>query len=74
MKGKGKVLSFGMEPVNVLPGFSCRRCATCCKGKVIVLTDQDFSRLKPHAKGVFFVKTSKLEKKLTGGGLQDFDG
>lgn len=66
MRVKGKVLSFGMEPVSALPGFSCRRCARCCKGKVVVLTDQDISRLKPHVKNEFFVKTSKLEKRLTG--------
>ncbi|MCX8182352.1 MAG: YkgJ family cysteine cluster protein [Candidatus Methanomethyliaceae archaeon] len=64
--GKGKALSFGMEIVSALPGFSCRRCASCCKGKVVVLTDQDISRLKPHAKKEFFVRTSKLEKILTG--------
>lgn len=61
-----KVPFFGFERVTVLPGFSCKRCAICCKGKVVVLTEEDISRLKQHVDKEFFEKTTKLEKRLTG--------
>lgn len=61
-----EVTFFGFESVSVLPGFSCKRCATCCKGKVVILSEHDISRIKPHVKVNFFERTTKFEKKLTG--------
>lgn len=56
----------GFDIVKALPGFSCKRCTKCCRDKVVVLTDEDISRLKPHVKGEFFERTTKLEKEVTG--------
>ncbi|MDI9643743.1 MAG: YkgJ family cysteine cluster protein [Candidatus Verstraetearchaeota archaeon] len=49
---------------EILPFHACKRCAACCKGKVIPLYSPDFRRLS-GLEG-FSVHTSKLERALTG--------
>jgi len=55
-----------MELVDVLPGFSCRRCARCCAGKLIALYDCDINRIKPQVKERFYERTTAAERGLTG--------
>jgi Fe-S-cluster containining protein len=54
-----------MELVDSLPGFSCRRCARCCTGKLIVLYERDLGRLKGITKN-FSERTTPEEEALTG--------
>ena len=55
-----------MYLVDVLPGFSCKRCAECCTGKLIPLYESDMDRMKPHVRARFFRKTKGLERLITG--------
>ena len=55
-----------MTKVDVLPGFVCRRCARCCKGKVIVVYADDLKRLRSLEKEGFVEKTTDLENEATG--------
>ena len=55
-----------MELVDSLPGFSCRRCARCCTGKLIALYDYDIERIRPHVKERFYERTIAAERELTG--------
>ncbi|MBM5804568.1 MAG: YkgJ family cysteine cluster protein [Candidatus Verstraetearchaeota archaeon] len=55
-----------MEIVDSLPGFSCRRCARCCTGKVIALYDRDMERIRSHVKERYCERTSTVERALTG--------
>jgi Fe-S-cluster containining protein len=55
-----------MEVVDSLPGFSCRRCARCCTGKIIALYDCDIERIKPYVKVKFYERTTAFERELTG--------
>jgi len=55
-----------MYLVDFLPGFSCKKCAGCCRGKLIPLFDRDFERLKPSLGDGFYDRTSRLERSVTG--------
>ena len=55
-----------MDIVDSLPGFSCRRCARCCTGKLITLYDCDVKRIKPYVKERFCERTTAAERRLTG--------
>lgn len=48
-----------------IPGFSCSKCAHCCKGKVIALYEDDIQRLGIHADGSVD-PMSREESELTG--------
>lgn len=63
---KREIPLIGFDLVKALPGFSCKRCTKCCRDKVVVLTGEDISRLKPHVKGEFFERTTKFEREITG--------
>lgn len=53
-----------MESAEKLPGFSCRRCGRCCRGKLIVIYAKDMARLK--GLGGCFEETTLKERALTG--------
>lgn len=55
-----------MYLVESLPGFSCKRCARCCGGKLITLYPSDIDRIKPKIKDSFYQETSFLEQIVTG--------
>ena len=54
-----------MYIVDSLPGFSCRKCARCCTGKLIPLYPRDMKRMKTRLKKRFFEKTTRLERWIT---------
>jgi Fe-S-cluster containining protein len=53
-----------MELTDKMPGFECKLCSRCCRGKVIVLYKKDLERLE--GLGNFFDLTTKEERSLTG--------
>jgi Fe-S-cluster containining protein len=56
-----------MELTDAIPGFSCRKCARCCTGKLVTLYDEDLERLKRIVEvGRIYEKTTAQERILTG--------
>jgi len=55
-----------MYLAETLPGFSCKRCARCCTGKLIPLFQSDIDRINPCVKERFYQKTNGLERLITG--------
>lgn len=55
-----------MDLVDILPGFSCRRCAKCCTGKLIAIYDCDIKRIRSQVNEIFFERTTPAERGLTG--------
>jgi len=51
---------------DILPQFSCKRCARCCTGKLIPLYVSDIERIKPYVKRKFYEKTTITENFITG--------
>ncbi len=51
---------------DILPGFNCRRCARCCKEKVIPIFQMDIKRLQPHVTEEFYEPTNRWERQITG--------
>lgn len=55
-----------MYLTDSLPGFSCKRCARCCEGKLIPLYRRDIERIQPYVKEKFYGRTTRLERLITG--------
>lgn len=55
-----------MELTDELPGFSCRLCARCCRGKLVPLYPRDMERLDGLSGCI--EETSAAEASLTGAG------
>jgi Fe-S-cluster containining protein len=63
---RSSIPEIDMFLVDSLPGFKCRKCARCCAGKLIPLFDRDIERLKARLGDVFYEKTNRLERSVTG--------
>jgi Fe-S-cluster containining protein len=55
-----------MELTDAIPGFSCRKCARCCTGKLVTLYEEDLERLNGICKEKVYKKTIAQERILTG--------
>jgi len=56
-----------MELTDVIPGFSCRKCARCCTGKLVTLYEEDLERFRGIGEGKrIYEKTTTQERILTG--------
>jgi Fe-S-cluster containining protein len=62
---KSPIPELEMYLVDSLPGFSCRKCARCCAGKLIPLYPDDMKRMKNRLRERFFEKTTRLERLIT---------
>ena len=56
----------GMYRINSLPSFSCKRCARCCKGKIVPLYQKDIERIRSRVEEKFYGSTTKVERSITG--------